>query len=203
MARISIFVDGFNLYHSIDDHRHYHKYKWLNLDKLGKCFVGSKDSIVDIFYFTTYVTWDQQKLIKHQNYVRALQLVNVKPIFGAFRKSDRKCKICGKEYKSFEEKQTDVNIAVKLFETATLGTWDKALIISGDSDLIPAIEAVKKTFPVKEIGIIIPIGRRAEELKAVANFYMRIKEKHLRACQFENEIIVDQNQKLVRPVSWN
>jgi len=200
--RVAVFIDGFNLYHALDDNQYYHKYKWLDLTKLAHCFAGVKDEIVDVFYFTTYATWDKNKVAKHKDYVRALQFSNVKVIFGAFRKVDRKCKICRKQYKTFEEKRTDVNIAIKLFETAALDVWDKALIVSGDSDLIPAIEAVKKSFVSKRLGIVIPIGRRAEELKQVSDFHMKLKEKHLSSCQLEELIKIDDKNICVRPDSW-
>ena len=199
---MSIFIDGFNLYHSLDANPTYHKFKWLNLEKFSRCFISPKDNIIDIFYFTAYVTWNNQKLARHQVYVKALQFVDVKPVFGAFRMKDRICRICHKQYKIPEEKQTDVNIAIKLFQTAVADTWDTALIISGDSDLIPAIEAVKKTFPTKQIGIAIPIGRRAEELKQVTDFRRKVKQKHLQTCQFDDTITIDANNILQRPATW-
>lgn len=202
MARTAFFIDGFNLYHSLDSESAYHKYKWLNLAKLSQCFTGSKDTISNVFYFTTYATWDSRKLAKHQNYVKALQLVEVKVVFGEFRNVDRVCRVCGKSYRTFEEKRTDVNIAIHLFQTAVADSWDKAIIISGDSDLIPAVEAVKKTFPNKQIGIVIPIGRRAEELKQVADFHIKLKERHLKTCQFDDIIKLDHQQMLKRPVTW-
>jgi uncharacterized LabA/DUF88 family protein len=202
MNRVVVFIDGFNLYHALDANAAYHKYKWLNLDKFCRCFISPKDTVVDIFYFTSYVTWDPKKLARHQIYVRALQFVGVKPVFGAFRMKDIKCRICHKSYQIPEEKQTDVNIAIKLFQTATLDMWDVALIISGDSDLIPAIEEVKKTFPTKKIGVAIPIGRRAEELKQVTDFHRKVKPKHLESCQFDDEITIDHDIKLHRPYSW-
>ena len=139
---------------------------------------------------------------RHQNYVEALRLVNIKIVLGAFRVKDKKCRICHKQFKTFEEKRTDVNIAIKLFQTAINDIWDTALIISGDSDLIPAIEAVKSTFPAKKIGIVIPIGRRAEELKQVVDFHRKVKEKHLATCQFDEEIKVDKNLIIKKPSSW-
>jgi uncharacterized LabA/DUF88 family protein len=114
---------------------------------------------------------------------------------------DVKCRICHACYKTPEEKQTDVNIATKLFETATMDIWDYAWIISGDSDLIPAIEAVKKTFPAKQVGVIIPIGRRAEELKLVTDSRRKVKIKHLESCQFADEITID-GIVLKRPPNW-
>ena len=202
MDRIVFFVDGFNLYHSLDSNPAYYKYKWLDLDKLARCFVTSHDKIEKVFYFTTYATWDQVKLVKHQIYVKALQFVGVEVVFGAFRYVDKTCRICHKQYKTFEEKQTDVNIAIKLFQTAVQDLWDTAIIVSGDSDLIPAIKAVKSTFPARRIGLAIPIGRRAEELKQVVDFHMKVKEKHLATSQFEDEITIDGEVKLPRPATW-
>src|SRR3989338_109756 len=186
MTRVSFFIDGFNLYHSLDSNPAYHRYKWLNLEKFSRCFISKREQIADIFYFTAYVTWNQPKLSKHKNYVVALKIVNIHPVFGAFRRKERVCTRCNQLSATCEEKQTDVNIAIQLFQTAMNDSWDTAMIVSGDSDLIPAIEAVKTAFPAKPVGIIIPIGRRAEELKQVADFHKKVKEKHLKTCQFED-----------------
>ena len=64
---------------------------------------------------------------------------------------------------TFEEKRTDVNIAIHLFQNAVMDAYDKAVLVSGD--IIPAVQAVQKTFPQKNLSVVIPIGRRAEELK--------------------------------------
>ncbi len=201
MARVAGFVDGFNLYHAMDDNPILHKYKWLNLAKLARCFVRSEDEIKAVFYFTAYATWNPGKVEKHKNYVRALELEGVKPVFGQFRQKERKCLKCRRVYMTFEEKETDVNIAIKLFQTAIADLYDTALVISGDSDLIPALEAVKQSFPNKKIVVVIPIGRRAEALKQTAHAYMKLKVKHLESCQFEDEIRKD-GLVLVRPASW-
>ncbi|MBI4835302.1 MAG: NYN domain-containing protein [Planctomycetes bacterium] len=203
MNRVTVFIDGFNLYHSLNARPFFYKYKWLNLAKLAACFINPKNTeIIEIYYFTAYSTWNKDKLNRHQTYVKALQFVNVKPILGVFRYIDLTCPVCHKSYNTFREKRTDVNIAINLFQTAIDDTWDTALIISGDSDLIPAIASIKKKFPAKRIGVVIPIGRRAEELKQVADFHMKIKTKHLATCQFDDVIKVDNSLTLNRPSSW-
>ena len=80
--------------------------------------------------------------------------------------------------------------------------YDKALIISGDSDLIPAIEAVQSTFPHKKVGVIIPIGRSAEQLKQTCDFYMKMKEKHLKASLLPDVINLGDGKSLERPKWW-
>ena len=202
LNRVCVFIDGFNLYHALDDEVSYHKYKWLDLERFAKCFVYPRDKIADIFYFTSYVTWNPGKLARHQAYVKALQLVGVKPIFGSFRMKGTTCRVCKKPYQIPEEKQTDVNIAVKLLQTAATDEWDTAVIISGDSDLIPAIKAIKDTFPAKRVVIVIPIGRHAEELKQVTDFHRKVKQRHLQSCQFDDIITIDEDTVLKRPDNW-
>jgi uncharacterized LabA/DUF88 family protein len=202
MHRIIFLIDGFNLYHSLDSNPAYYRYKWLNLNKLAHCFVTSHDRVEKVLYFSTYTSWDPVKLAKHQTYVRALQSMDVEVVFGAFRSVDKTCRICHKQYKTYEEKQTDVNIAIKLFQTAVQDLWDTAVIVSGDSDLIPAIQAVKTTFLSKRVGLVIPIGRRAEELKQAVDFHMKLKEKHLATSQFEDVISINGDIKLTRPATW-
>jgi uncharacterized LabA/DUF88 family protein len=80
---------------------------------------------------------------------------------------------------SVEEKQTDVNIALKLFEPAVQDGYDKAMIISGDTDLLPAAKTVRSIFPFKSIGVVIPIGRSSEDFKKNADFHFKMKEHQL------------------------
>jgi uncharacterized LabA/DUF88 family protein len=204
MKRILFFVDGFNIYHALDDDPKYHKYKWLDYSNLAKRFVSKQDQIVGIFYFTAYAHWNPQKMARHQLFVRALMATGVKVVFGKFKNRDHECRLCKGRYSTFEEKQTDVNIAIKLFQSAINNDFDTAIIISGDSDLIPAIEAVKATFPTKQIGLVVPIGRRAKELMSVCDFRIKMKEIHLRTSQFPDTIVLDpiKNIVLQRPPSW-
>jgi uncharacterized LabA/DUF88 family protein len=48
-------------------------------------------------------------------------------------------------------KQTDVNIAIYLFEEAFKNHYDTSFILTADTDLAPAILSVKRNFPEKRI----------------------------------------------------
>jgi len=50
MKRILFFIDGFNVYHALDDDPKYNKYKWLDYFNLAKRFVSKQDQIVGIFF---------------------------------------------------------------------------------------------------------------------------------------------------------
>jgi uncharacterized LabA/DUF88 family protein len=138
---------------------------------------------------------------RHQVYVRALETQGIKVIFGKFKRKEKFCNKCKQLFETHEEKQTDVNVAIKLFQEAVNDSFDKAVIVSGDSDLIPAIKAVRESFPAKKIGIMIPIDRQAEELKATADFHYKIKEFHLKNAIFP-DVVECNGAKIEIPAKW-
>jgi uncharacterized LabA/DUF88 family protein len=201
MEKVIFFIDGFNLYHALDNKRFY-RYKWIDLSSLAKKFISKNDSIEEIYYFTALAIWSPDKVERHKAFIKAQEINGTKIIYGEFKRRDKECRICKQTYQTFEEKQTDVNIAIHLFKLSIQEKYDKAIIISGDSDLIPSIEAVKSTFPHKKIGVIIPIGRSAEQLKQTCDFYMKMKEKHLEASMLPDVINLGDGKKLERPQRW-
>jgi uncharacterized LabA/DUF88 family protein len=68
---------------------------------------------------------------------------------GRFQGKQRQCWQCGSEWLVHEERETDVNIAVALVEDTVLDRYDTALLISADSDLRPAIGAIRRLRPEK------------------------------------------------------
>jgi uncharacterized LabA/DUF88 family protein len=208
MAKIYFFVDGFNLYHALDnfasakDHHRYRKYKWLSLTRLAQCFITKRDTISGIDCFTTLATWDVGKVVRHQIFIKAQENEGVNVIYGQFKRRDRHCGLCGKWSPSVEEKQTDVNIALRLFQLAVQDRYDKAIIISGDTDLLPAVKAVQNTYPGKELGVVIPIGRASEDFKKQADFHYKMKEKHLSASLYPDPLKLKDGTVLNCPPTW-
>lgn len=129
-------------------------------------------------------------------------LLGVKPVISEFKRKSRKCKVCNKIYNAYEEKQTDVQIAINLFKESINDSYDKAMIVTGDSDLIPAIETVKEKFPMKEIKVLFPPLRVSISLKQVADSYAKIRPSHLIASQFPDEIDLGDDVKIVKPQEW-
>ena len=202
MRRTTFFIDGFNLYHALNNVERLHRYKWLDFSRLVRCYVSGNDVIEDIYYFTALANWNTAKVQRHKVLLQAQRACGVKVVYGMFKKVDKACRLCHREYQTYEEKMTDVNIAVSLLSLAFQDRYDKAILISGDTDLVPAIEAVEKNFPDKEVGVVIPIGRTSEQLKQVCSFHMKMKEAHLKSCMFPEEIDLGQGKILRRPTTW-
>lgn len=208
MSKIVFLVDGFNLYHALDyslsdkNHFRYQKYKWLSLRKLAGAYVTSKDTIEGIYYFTTLATWDAGKVAKHKLFIKAQEAEGVSVVYGEFKRKQKYCSLCHRKFWTVEEKQTDVNIALSLFQFAVQEKYDKAIIISGDTDLLPAVKAVQATFPVKQIGVVIPIGRASEDFKNKADFHYKMKESQLQQSQLADPFILSDGTELHCPPKW-
>lgn len=188
MIRTAFFIDGFNLYHSLKENAP--DCRWLNLRKLCENYINNqKEEISNIFYFSAIATWhhDQTKPQKHNQYISRLRQENVVPVLGKFKEKSIKCKICSQTFKSHEEKRTDVNIALKMVSEAVLGSYDTAILVSGDTDIIPAIETIRNLSLNKRIGVLFPLGRVSNELREIADFSMKINRNILFSCLFEED----------------
>jgi len=184
-ARVSCFVDGFNLYHSIDDLGRPHL-KWLNLWRIAERFVSPKsEKLTAVYYFSAFADWMPKQRARHEAYVRALEAIGVRVEMSQFKKKDRECPRCGHKWLSHEEKETDVNIGVTMLYETLRNSFDKALLITRDSDLNPAVRILKKGFPNKKVFLVAPPhrGHSTELLKVVDGKY-KITIPHLEGSLF-------------------
>lgn len=204
MGKAIFFIDGFNLYHSLINPAFPHliKFKWLDIAKLCKLFLPKNDFLEGIYYFTSLTQWNYNKKQRHISYIRALEFYGIKVVYGKFKSVEKFCPNCKMPYKTYEEKQTDVNIAISLMRFAKEDKFDRAIILTGDSDQVPTIKILKELYPKKIIEVIIPFGRDAKELKSVADRYFKIKEVHLSTCLLENKIEIGNGFYIQKPAEW-
>ncbi len=206
--RVCAYVDGFNLYHAIDDLKR-HDLKWLNLWQLCQVYSPKPDhELVAVCYFSAFATWRPDAFARHRAFVRALESVGVTAILGRFKEKDRSCYACKHTWKDHEEKETDVNIGIRLVQDAYEDRFDRALLITGDSDLTPAVRMVKAKFPHKEVRVIAPVGRDfSMELVAAAgptSEARRMRLIHLEKCLFPAEVRDPQGViKATRPTKYD
>jgi len=207
MIRVQAFIDGFNLYHAIDDltksDSSKNIYKWLNLKTLMEAYIKpSQEVLNDVYYFSAYATWKPSSHIKHKNYVEALKSVGVTPILGKFKEKRKTCFHCRQVIVSHEEKESDVNLCIHLLQNAHLNNFDKAIIVTADSDMVPVIEMIKDTFPTKEIIIVVPPNRYAisNEIRSKVTTF-KMKEKHIKNNLLGN-ILTYNNLTIVKPIDW-
>ena len=206
MIRAACFIDGFNLYHSLKRLQGQHL-KWLDLAKLmGRQIAPKSETITAIYYFSAYATWLPAEQARHEEYVRALEATGVTPIMGQFKEKDRLCKSCGARWKGHEEKETDVNIALWMLNEAVRDTYDKALLVTRDSDLKPALQMIRAQFPTKELMVVAPphMGH-SNDLIGVAHSKRKISLPQVEQSLFGAQVLCPKtgNVLATRPVKYD
>lgn len=201
MARRTIvYIDGFNLYHAINDLKAPHL-KWVNLWELSQRLIRPSEQLVAVKYCSAFATWLPGPFARHREYVRALECVGVLPIMGRFKVKDRECKRCHVRWAAHEEKESDVNIAIHLIKDTITNQFDRAIVISADSDLVPAVDMAKAFDRAKEISVVAPPKRfgHARDLKP----FLAISVGKLRASLLPARLKHRDGKDVVRPVEYD
>lgn len=200
MTRVIVYIDGFNLYHAIDDLKENHL-KWLDLWSLSQSLLRQGETLQAVNYFSAYATWLPAAYARHRAYVAALTAVGVTPILGKFKEKPRSCNSCKSQWISHEEKETDVHIGIMMVADALRDEFDRAILISADSDLGPVIRMVKNYAPQKTVLVAAPPGRftRARDLSPRYEIRKNVLKRHL----FPDEIRDAANKVIAaRPVEY-
>lgn len=200
--RLMVYVDGFNLYHGLHDTSG-RQHLWLDLVALAQS-LRPRHRLVGVKYFTASVLNDPSAQSRQDHYIDALSSLHpevVKVVLGRYQAKTKRCLECGKEYISYEEKETDVNLATSIVVDALKGDFDAALIISADSDVGPAVKAARLNNPRLFIAAAFPPGRNSQELKTLMPASFRIGSNKIRGAQMDDEFHAAGKQ-FRRPTKW-
>jgi uncharacterized LabA/DUF88 family protein len=201
MKRIVVYIDGFNLYFGLR-RNNWKKYYWLNVEKLSKNLLKPDDALIVTKYFTSRISAPPDQVKRQSTYLDAIDsLIGVEIFYGRYQNNKFSCYNCN--YISYipNEKKTDVNIAVELLSDAFTDIYDKAIIISADSDLVPPILKINSLFPNKRIVVAIPPGNKSKELKSTTTCFT-IGESIIRQSQFPEVVVSKTGFTLKRPELW-
>ena len=198
VRRVSVYIDGYNLYHAIDDLKPKENHlKWVDLWALSETLVLPGEAVITVKYFSAYANWKGDSLGRHQKYVTALKEKGVEFINGRFKKKRVKCKKCDKRFYTREEKETDVNIGVHLMADGLQNRFDRALVISADTDLNGAVELTINESE-KQVDIVAPPKRLYPGSKASRE----VKVDELRKSLLPAEITCA-GEKIIRPKEYD
>lgn len=215
MADVIALIDGFNVYHALAQRSShggypYRMYKWIDYWRLAQCFVPKADNVVKVLWFTADSPIAGRmgvlKRSRHLRLRRANEDHGVRIVDGYFRPVTRSCRFLvpqgGVKFQTYEEIRTDVAIAVSLVAQAYQGAYDKAVLISADSDMIPAVQEAKRVHPTGTIINVVPIERRARALRNYVDQQMRMKVKHLASSRLPNQYKHSSGHAIRCPKTW-
>jgi uncharacterized LabA/DUF88 family protein len=201
-SRVISYIDGFNLYFGLREQK-WRKYMWLDLCKLSASVLLPHCELQHTKYFTSRIRGNVGKAERQSAFLDALQtLPGLTIYYGRFQPDSKQCQKCGHYAYHPQEKKTDVNIATQLMCDAFHDSFDTALLISGDADLVPPIEAVKKLFPEKRIVIAFPPKRHSSELAGTAHATLTIHESRFRKSRLPERIQLPGGVTVSRPDKW-
>jgi uncharacterized LabA/DUF88 family protein len=178
-------------------------FKWLNIRDLSESLLKLGKEIVGIKYFTSRVSNNPDKQKRQSTYIEALETVGIKIYYGHYQRDAIECRRCNNVWANYNEKMTDVNIATQMLVDAYQDNYDMAMLISGDSDLVPPIKAIHDLFKQKRVFVAFPPKRYNNSVALVAKGSMTIGRKKLMDHQFPPEVIKPDGFVLVKPVDWN
>lgn len=225
--RTAIYVDGFNLYHSALEHRP--EWKWLDLKRLAQVVLDSDFDVVRVVYCTSRVsaTPDSPNAPTKQDlYLKALgaHIPELVVQYGQFENQDLWARL--KDPPSGlspaperahvmrrQEKGSDVGLAVTMVDDAWADRFDAAVVLSNDSDLCPALEAVARRGkrvdlmttvrvacrPGKEVAVS---GRApSKKLSRLVSHTWYLTPYHMRAAQLP-DVVRQEDRSFRRPADW-
>lgn len=203
-------IDGFNLYHSIRDLIKQYPHataKWLDIKFLCQSYLHllDRDAILDsVYYFSAYAYHlaDPGVVSRHQLCVRALESSGVKTQMSRFKPRDMTCPMCHQSFVRHDEKETDVAISTKLMDLAARNECEFVVLITGDTDIAPAVKSAKLLCPGIHISFLFPFNRKNRELEQIADSTYKIGVKSYTSHQFPNPLILPDRTRLFKPSTW-
>jgi 6-hydroxy-3-succinoylpyridine 3-monooxygenase len=209
-ARCTVYIDGFNWYYGIFAHKP--EWKWINVQSFFE-ELRLDDDIVAIKFFTSLVSPGLTICEARDRQKRLLKafgtLAKVKIIYGNFQSRRTRClATCREEYQAPEEKKTDVNIAISILDDVIKKKTDTVVLVSGDSDIQPAIQWVVQNFPDIKVSVYVPtLEEQRSERRS--DFYRQIRVSckflpldRIPYHQLPSKLLLSTGGYVERPVSW-
>ncbi|MBS9780713.1 MAG: NYN domain-containing protein [Moraxellaceae bacterium] len=222
--KTNIYIDGYNLFYGCLKHS---DDKWLDLCQLFTTIIKQQNpqaEISIIYFFTANIkskiaTHGQQAQQAQNTYHRALEQTypsKIKIIKGYY--SLEKANLLAYQKPpdknnrlavwKLEEKQTDVNIALTAYRDAIQQKVEQVVFVSNDTDLEPALIALREDLKdTINIGIIIPVRKHSKRpvnarLSNHANWTRSyILDEELKNSHLPNKISTNK-KAIIKPKYW-
>jgi uncharacterized LabA/DUF88 family protein len=202
MERVIAYVDGFNLYFGLKS-KGWRRYYWLDIPMLARNLLKPDQRLVVTKYFTARISGPPDKEKRQSTYIEALETrADLEILYGRYQLNPRQCTHCGFRDEVPNEKMTDVNIAVEMLKDAYQDTFDVALLISADSDLVPPVKTVRELLRHKTVVIAFPPDRYSAGLAESADVSFVIGRARIAKSLLPDELAKPDGYVLRRPPLW-
>jgi len=139
--KVSVFFDGQNFYRSL---QRYDESLRVDYDRLAAWITqaaGGPGAIFAGAHYYVGVSADAPPLV--EGFLKGLEL---RPGYFVKRelrvRRSGRCPACSADYEYTTEKRVDTRLVADIIQYAAIGAFDAAVLVSGDDDFVPAVEAV-------------------------------------------------------------
>ncbi len=139
--KVSVFFDGQNFYRSL---QRYDESLRVDYDRLAAWITqaaGGPGATFAGAHYYVGVSADAPPLV--EGFLKGLEL---RPGYFVKRelrvRRSGRCPACAGEYEYTTEKRVDTRLVAEMIHYAAIGAFDAAVLVSGDDDFVPAVEAV-------------------------------------------------------------
>jgi hypothetical protein len=157
--RAALYVDGFNLHHSILELRR-PELLWLDLPRLGKAIIAPGERLATTVWVSAHRPQRRNRMQALFAYEQALRARGVRCLMGHFVVHTDRCFECGHTWADSVEKQSDVNLALAVAADAAADRFDVAYVVTTDGDHAATARYLKESHPDKRLVGVAPPGRR-------------------------------------------
>jgi uncharacterized LabA/DUF88 family protein len=201
-VRVGVYVDGFNLYFGMRAAK-LRRYYWLDLHALAQRFLKDGQMLAVLKYFTAHVKGNPEKSRRQLAFLETIKDDHrVQVVIGNYQIEEHRCHNCSSTLRIPKEKQTDTNIATEMVVDAFTNQWDRAILVSGDADLVPPIQAIRNRLPSKSVIVAFPPNRALKELRQAATDHFHIENRMLEDCQMDDKVTLSNGIVQKRPEYW-
>lgn len=203
LERAGLYVDGFNLYHSVDDLGEPFL-KWCNLWRLGEIIIPSKtEKLSKVVFCTAYYPGDHGKRIRHENLINAYKMKGVETILGHYSKEGMDCRKCGNKWDKPTEKASDINLALSVYDDAARDLIDCAYLLTADTDQAATAKMFRERFPHKRLVSVSPPGRvHSQHILSHASSKIALNRDHIERSLLPAVVMADGHRTVIRPPEY-
>ncbi len=183
--------------------------RWLNIYSMCSSYlsaIGNNAQIAGVFYFSALArhieAFKPDVVARHKLFIECLESTGISVELARFKKKSIPCDHCGLKIKRYEEKETDVAVAAKLLELLFLDECDTAVLVTGDTDIVPAVKTAQRLFPKKQIAFLLPYKRHNQELVRLVAMHFEIKKETYVRHQFADPYLTSKGKTLHKPSGW-
>ncbi len=204
LARAALYIDGFNLYHAVNDIGLPYL-KWCNFWKLASILIPKRDErLVRVVFCTAYYPGDHSKKVRHKRLVDALALQEVETILGHFSKEEMGCNRCDHIWDKPTEKASDINLALSLYDDAAQNNVDTFYLLTADTDQAATAAFMLRRFPDKKLVSVSPPGRsHSQHILSHTDHKIALSQEHIERSLFPKLVMSPGKASVLRPFEYD